>query len=220
MSAEKLKQTAAVGALDYIEPGEIVGVGTGSTVDFFIRELPKVKSKMDGVVASSEVTRQQLEAANIPVMDLNAVDGVGIYIDGADEVDGRLRMIKGGGGALTREKIVAHASKRFICIADESKRVDQLGRFPLPIEVIPMARSMVARELAVMRGVPRLREGFVTDNGNEIIDVSNLDMIDPPALEESLNQIPGIVTVGLFAKRPADILLLGCDGGVEVLQAS
>lgn len=220
MSAEKLKQIVAVAALDYIESGEIIGVGTGSTVDFFIRELAKIKSKIDGVVTSSERTRQQLAAINVPIVDLNAVGEIRVNIDGADEVDHRLRMIKGGGGALTREKIVAHISRQFICIADESKYVERLGRFPLPIEVIPMARSMIAREVTLMQGVPRWREGFVTDNGNEIIDVANLDMTDPRTLEETINQIPGVVTVGLFAGRAADVLLLGRNDGVETLQAS
>ncbi len=219
MSAEKLKHMAAAAALDYIESGAIVGVGTGSTVDFFIRELAKIKSKIDAAVASSVRTQRQLAALNVPIVGLNATAEIGVYIDGADEADHRLRMIKGGGGALTREKIVAQISRRFVCIADESKYVERLGRFPLPIEVIPMARGMVAREVTLLQGTPRWREGFVTDNGNEIIDVANLDMTDPRALEETLNQIPGVVTVGLFARRAADVLLLGRHDGVETLRA-
>ena len=218
MFSKELKQISAEAALDYIEIGGIIGVGTGSTVDFFIDALGRERSKIEGAVASSERSRRRLSAKGVPVFDLNAVDDLGVYVDGADEADRELRLIKGGGGALTREKIIAGMSRRFVCIADESKLVERLGRFPLPVEVIPMARSMVARKLSVMGGTPRLRKGFVTDNGNQIIDVGNLDMTDPLALEEKIDRVPGVVSVGLFVRRRADVLLLGRKtGGIDVL---
>lgn len=225
MSLAEQKQRAANAAIEYIKPGDIVGVGTGSTVNFFIESLTKVKARIDGAVASSTTTQAKLEQTGIPVIDLNHTNDLPIYVDGADQTDRQLRLIKGGGGALTREKIIAQASRKFICIADQSKLVDVLGRFPLPIEVIPMAQSLVARKLVAMGGVPTLRSGkdqkdFITDNGNIILDVRNLNMIDPVALETQINQIPGVVAVGLFALRPADVLLLGTDTTVKSLSPS
>jgi ribose 5-phosphate isomerase A len=195
--------------------GGIIGVGTGSTANFFIEELGRVKHKFDAAVASSESTAQRLQALGVQVVELNSVVELEIYVDGADEVNRALSMIKGGGGALTREKIVAAVSRKFICIADESKLVDVLGRFPLPVEVIPMARSYVARELVKLGGQPEWRQGFVTDNGNWILDVYNLKIVQPVELETALNQITGVVTNGLFARRGADVLLLGTPTGVE-----
>ncbi len=213
------KRKAAEAAIEYIRPGDVVGVGTGSTVNHFIRALGAIRQRIEGAVASSEASCERLLQHGIPVLDLNGVGDLPIYIDGADEADRHRRLIKGGGGALTREKIVAAASRRFVCIADRSKLVDRLGAFPLPIEVIPMARSLVARALAAHGGIPELREGFTSDNGNPILDVRGLDMTDPVTLEEKLNQVPGVVAVGLFAKRPADVLLLGDDAGVEAMSA-
>ncbi len=215
MSADDKKRRAAEAALEYIEVGDIVGVGTGSTANHFIDGLARIKHKIDGTVASSEASAERLRAHGIPVLDLNEVGDLRIYVDGADEATRHLHLIKGGGGALTREKIVAGASEQFVCIADDSKLVDILGAFPLPVEVIPMGRSFVARQLVKRRGVPELREGFITDNGNEILDVRGLEILDPPALENELNNIPGIVTVGIFALRPADVLLLGTESGVD-----
>ncbi len=217
MSQDDLKRAAAEAALDYIEPGSIVGVGTGSTVNFFIDALATVKHKIQAAVSSSEASTERLKAHGILVEDLNMVDELAVYVDGADEVTRHMHMIKGGGGALTREKIVAAVADRFVCIVDESKLVDMLGRFPLPIEVIPMARSYVARELVKLGGQPVYREGFVTDNGNIILDVHNLEILDPPALETQLNQIVGVVTNGLFAHRGADVVLLGTKQGVKTL---
>lgn len=211
---DELKQQVAVAAVSYVQGG-IVGVGTGSTANLFIDELAKVKSRIDGTVASSETTAQRLRSHGIQVFDLNSVNGMDIYVDGADEITEHLHMLKGGGGALTREKIVAACARSFICICDSSKLVPVLGTFPLPVEVIPMARSYVARELVKLGGQPKLREGFTTDNGNVILDVSGLKILDPVALESRINQIVGVVTNGLFAARPADVLLLATAEGVK-----
>lgn len=219
MNQDELKQAVAKAALDYIAPRlnskSIIGVGTGSTANFFIDLLAGIRMDFDGAVASSEATAERLKKHNIPVYELNNVADLEFYIDGADEVNEHLEMIKGGGGALTREKIVAAVARTFICIADESKRVDTLGQFPLPVEVIPMARSHVGREIVKLGGDPVYREGVVTDNGNVIIDIHNMDLGRPIKVEERLNQIAGVVTNGLFAYRPADLLLLGTAGGVE-----
>ena len=204
------KRLAGEKAIDYVEDGMIVGVGTGSTVAFFIDALARIKHRIVGAVSSSEQSTQQLRAHGIEVMDLNNTGPLALYVDGADECDPRKCLIKGGGAALTREKVIAQASAKFVCIIDPAKRVDVLGRFPLPIEVIPMARSLVAREiLAMTGGQPVWRQGVTTDNGNWVLDVHGLAIIDPPALEAALNQIPGVVSVGLFAKRPADIVIVG-----------
>lgn len=214
-----MKRAAAQAALEYIRPrlesDTIIGVGTGSTTNFFIDELATVKHLFDGVIASSEATAQRLKQHGIPVYDLNAVDTLDVYVDGADECNARLQLIKGGGAALTREKIVAAVAEEFVCIADESKWVDVLGNFPLPVEVIPMARSHVGRQLLALGGDPVHRSGVVTDNGNLIIDCHNLHIQDPVALESEINQIVGVVTNGLFARRPADIVFLGTASGVE-----
>jgi ribose 5-phosphate isomerase A len=218
VTQDELKQAAARAAIAHVPVGGIIGVGTGSTANHFITELGRIKHKFDGAVASSETTAQKLKAAGIDVIDLNQVIELTVYVDGADEINRALAMIKGGGGALTREKIVAAVSRTFVCIADESKLVDVLGHFPLPIEVIPMARSFVARELVKLGGEPEWRPGFVTDNGNVILDVYRLEITAPAELETTLNQIPGVVTNGLFAQRPADALLLGTAGGVQTLK--
>jgi len=215
MNQDELKRQAALAALEYIKPGTIVGVGTGSTVNHFIDGLATIKHKIEGAVSSSNASTERLRKHGIPVFDLNEVDDIPVYIDGADEANEHLQLIKGGGGALTREKIIAHMAKNFVCIADESKLVPILGKFPLPIEVIPMARSMVARELVKRGGNPVYRDGFITDNGNQILDVHNLEIMQPAKLEDELNNIPGIVTVGLFALRPADILILATKDGVR-----
>ncbi len=218
MSTDDMKQRAAEAALEYVEDNMVVGVGTGSTVSYFIDALARIKHRIDGVVSSSEATTQRLKTHRIPVLDLNAAGPLPLYVDGADEVNRYLQMIKGGGGALTREKIVAAASELFVCIADQTKLVDVLGTFPLPVEVIPMARSHVGRELLKRGGQPVLRENVVTDNGNLIIDVHNLHILEPAKLEAELNDIAGVVTVGLFALRPADVLLLGTADGVRMLK--
>lgn len=218
MSQDALKQAAAKAAAALVPAGAIVGVGTGSTVNFFIDELAHLGSRIKGAVSSSEASARRLQAAGIPVLDLNDTVDLPIYVDGADEVTRDLMMIKGGGGALTREKIVAAVARQFVCIADGSKLVGVLGRFPLPVEVIPMARAHVAREIVRLGGQPELRSGFVTDNGNVILDVRNLNITDPADLESRLNQITGVVTNGLFARRPADVLLLAGAGGVETLR--
>lgn len=218
-SQDDLKKTVARAAIDYVTAGSIVGVGTGSTANYFIDELAKIKHKIDGTVASSVASAKRLEGHGIRVLDLNAVDEIAVYVDGADEASKHLHLVKGGGGALTREKIVAAVARKFVCIADESKLVDVLGKFPLPVEVIPMARSYVAREIVKLGGQPIYREGFVTDNGNVILDVRNLNIVDPPALEQTLNNITGVVTNGLFARRPANVLLLGTASGVKTLTA-
>ncbi|MGB4468350.1 MAG: ribose-5-phosphate isomerase RpiA [Azovibrio sp.] len=220
MTQDELKQAVAEAAADHVArhlpEGGMLGVGTGSTANLFIDALAPIKSRLGGAVASSEATRLRLERQGIPVLDLNAVDRLPIYVDGADEIDPGMNMIKGGGGALTREKIVAAVSDTFICIADASKLVPVLGRFPLPVEVIPMAVRQVSRALAALGGTPRVREGFVTDNGNLIIDVHGLAIADPVGLETAINQIVGVVTNGLFAIRGADILLLGTPEGVRI----
>ena len=213
-----MKKAVAKAALDYIEPGTVVGVGTGSTANHFIDFLATIKGKIDGTVASSVASAERLKKHGIPVYDLNAVGELGVYVDGADETNRHLHLIKGGGGALTREKIVAAASKTFVCIADESKLVDVLGKFPLPVEVIPMARSYVGRELVKLGGRPVLRDGFTTDNGNVILDVHDLQILNPVELEQKLNNIVGVVTNGLFARRPADVLLLGTPAGVKTIK--
>ena len=218
MTQDELKQAVAREAVSLVQPG-LIGVGTGSTANYFIDELARIKHKIDGAVASSKATAERLAAHGIRVLDLNEAGQLPLYVDGADEITEHMHMIKGGGGALTREKIVAAASDKFICIADGSKLVDVLGKFPLPVEVIPMARSYVARELVKLGGQPRLREGFVTDNGNIILDVHNLTIMNPVELEGILNQITGVVTNGLFARRPADLALLGTPQGVTALKA-
>ncbi|HZN22606.1 MAG TPA: ribose-5-phosphate isomerase RpiA [Burkholderiales bacterium] len=218
MTQDELKQAVARAAIAHVPVGGIIGVGTGSTVNFFIAELARIKHKFDGAVSSSEATAQRLAAAGIDVIDLNHVVELTVYVDGADEINRSLAMIKGGGGALTREKIVAAVSRTFVCIADETKFVNVLGRFPLPIEVIPMARSFVGRELVKLGGEPEWRAGFVTDNGNVILDVHRLEITRPEELETTLDQIPGVVTNGLFARRPADVLLLGTARGVQTLR--
>ncbi len=218
MTQDELKKAVAQAAIDYVEAGTIIGVGTGSTANFFIDALAKIKGKIEGTVASSVASADRLKGHGIPVLDLNSVDSISVYVDGADESNNHLHLIKGGGGALTREKIVAAVSKKFVCIADESKLVPVLGKFPLPVEVIPMARSYVARELAKLGGQPVLREGFTTDNGNVILDVHNLQIMEPVKLETTLNNITGVVTNGLFARRPADVLLLGTQAGVKVIK--
>lgn len=220
MSQEAAKKAAAEAALKYVEPGEILGVGTGSTVNFFIEALAAMKHDVPGAASSSEASSVRLKAVGIPVVDLNSAGSLSIYVDGADEVNHQLQLIKGGGGALTREKIVAAASRKFICIADESKLVRVLGKFPLPVEVIPMARSYVARELVRLGGMPSLREKFVTDNGNVILDVAGLSIADAAHLEAEIGLIAGVVTVGLFARRPADVLLLGSPAVVRELRAA
>jgi ribose 5-phosphate isomerase A len=218
MSYDALKQRAAQAALAFLDDYPIIGIGTGSTVNFFIDSLAKIKGRLDGAVSSSELTSQRLKAQGIRVLDLNAVGSLPIYVDGADEINPRLQMIKGGGGALTREKIIAAASDQFICIADQSKWVDVLGSFPVPVEVIPMARGHVARELVKYGGRPVLRENFTSDNGNLIVDVYNLTIMEPARLESEWNDIAGVVTVGLFARRPADVLLLAGAEGVRELR--
>ncbi|MGC1953768.1 MAG: ribose-5-phosphate isomerase RpiA [Gammaproteobacteria bacterium] len=218
MSQEDKKKLVAQAALGYVQTGAVIGVGTGSTANYFIDALAQIKHRIDGAVASSEATAQRLKSHGIPVLDLNGVDSVSIYVDGADEANRHRQLIKGGGGALTREKIVAAVAKEFICIVDESKIVDILGRFPLPIEVVPTARSYVARELRALGGNPYWREGFVTDNGNVVLDIHNLDILEPIKMESEINQIAGVVTNGLFARRPADLLLIGTDEGVKTLQ--
>ena len=214
---DELKQQVAKAAVEYVKGG-IIGVGTGSTANFFIDELAQVKHKIEGAVASSEGTAERLRKHGIQVFDLNDVSGLDIYVDGADEITEHMHMLKGGGGALTREKIVAACAKSFICICDASKLVPVLGKFPLPVEVIPMARSQVARELVKLGGQPKLREGFVTDNGNVILDVAGLGIVDPVAMESKINQIAGVVTNGLFAARPASVLLLATADGVKTYQ--
>ena len=216
MSAEKKKQIAAEAALNYIQINDVVGVGTGSTANYFIDALASMRGKIDGAVASSEASAQRLQQHGIQVLDLNSVGSLPIYVDGADEATQHKHLIKGGGGALTREKIVAAVSEKFVCVADDSKLVDVLGAFPLPIEVIPMARSYVARQLVKRGGAPELREEFITDNGNLILDIHNLEILNPIEMEQAINNIAGVVTVGIFALRPADVLILGKDDGPEI----
>lgn len=217
MTQDEMKIAAAEAAMKYVEPGMIVGVGTGSTANHFIDALAKIKHDIEGTVASSIATEERLKSHGIRVMELNNAGQLSIYIDGADESDHHLNLIKGGGGALTREKIVAGASDTFICIADDTKLVDVMGKFPLPVEVIPMAQSFVAREIVKMGGTPILREGFTTDNGNIIIDVKGLEILEPVKMEDEFNKIAGVVTVGLFARRPADVLILGTAKGAKVI---
>ncbi len=218
MTQDEAKQLAAVAALAHVRDDMIVGVGTGSTVNLFIDALASANLRIRGAISSSEASTARLRKHGIEVVDLNSADAPEVYIDGADEADSHLRLIKGGGGALTREKIVAAASGRFICIVDESKVVAVLGTFPLPVEVIPMARSYIARQMIRLGGTPVWREGFITDNGNHILDVHNLKIVDPVGLETEVNQLAGVVTVGLFARRPADLLIVGGKDGVKTLR--
>ena len=217
MTQDEQKRAVAQAAIQHVPAGCIVGVGTGSTANYFIEELARIKHKIEGAVASSEATAQRLRSHGIEVMDLNSVNELPLYVDGADEVTEHLHMIKGGGGALTREKIVAAVARKFVCVADQSKLVAVLGEFPLPVEVIPIARSYVAREIARLGGQPMLRQGFTTDNGNVILDVRGLQILNPVELETALNQITGVVTNGLFARRGADVLLLGTDSGIRTI---
>lgn len=224
MTQDQLKQAVARAAIDYITPklfnDAIIGVGTGSTANFFIDFLGEIKHRFAGAVASSDASAARLQKLGIDVLDCNSVSDLVVYVDGADETNPNLQLIKGGGAALTREKIVRAVSKEFVCIADESKWVDVLGKFPLPVEVIPMARSYVARELVKLGGTPVYRDGVITDNGNVILDVHNLKIVDPTGLESSINQITGVVTNGLFAAKPADVLLLGTTAGIRTLRAA
>ncbi len=219
MNQDQLKQLVAKEALKHVVEDAIVGVGSGSTVNFFIDALATIKGRIEGAVAASEASSQRLRKHGIRVLELNSVDELPVYVDGADEVTEGLYMIKGGGGALTREKITAAVARRFVCICDASKLMPVLGKFPLPVEVIPMARSYVGRELAKLGGHPRLREGFTTDNGNLVLDCHGLTLLDPPKTESELNQIAGVVTNGIFARRPADVLLLATPEGVKTLKA-
>lgn len=217
MNQDELKQAVAKAALEHVEPGSIIGIGTGSTANYFIDYLADIKHKIEATVASSEASAERLRSHGILVEDLNMVNEISVYVDGADETTEHLHLVKGGGGALTREKIVAAVAKKFVCICDESKLVPMLGAFPLPVEVVPMARSYVARELVKLGGQPVYREGCITDNGNVILDVHGLQILNPVELETQLNMITGVVTNGLFAKRPADVLLLGTENGVKTL---
>lgn len=219
MDATEKKRAAARAALDFIEPGTKLGIGTGSTVNCLIEILDEVRDRIDCVVSSSKASTELLEAQGFKVATLNEVGDLDLYIDGADESNKRLQLIKGGGGALTREKVLAAAARRFICIVDDSKLVGMLGTFPLPIEVLPMAQEMIARRMLKMRGQPIWREGFVTDNGNHILDVHDLQIVNPIDMEARINRMPGVVTVGIFAERPADILLIATDAGVTELRA-
>jgi ribose 5-phosphate isomerase A len=219
MTQDELKKKVAEAALKYVEDDSIVGVGSGSTVNFFIDCLATIKGRIEGAVAASEASAARLKKHGIRVFDLNGVDRLPVYVDGADEVTEHLHMIKGGGGALTREKIVAAVAAKFVCICDASKLVPVLGKFPLPVEVIPMARSYVGRELVKKGGTPVLRENFTTDNGNVVLDCHGLTILNPPELEAELNGLAGVVTNGLFARRPADVLLLGAADGVKTLKA-
>lgn len=216
MNQDAMKKQAAEAALAYVEGG-VIGVGTGSTVNHFIDALATIKGRIEGAVSSSEASTARLIAQGIPVFDLNAVGELSLYVDGADETNAQFHLIKGGGGALTREKIVAAASQKFVCIGDETKLVKVLGAFPLPVEVIPMARSYVARELVKLGGTPIWREGFITDNGNVILDVRHLEITDPIHMEQQINNLAGVVTVGIFALRPADVLILGTPNGAKTV---
>ena len=224
MDQNEMKKADAAAAAKYVEErleeSTVIGVGTGSTANYFIECLAPFKNRIHSTVASSEQTRKMLLALGIPVFDLNSVDEVTFYVDGADEANAQLHLIKGGGGALTREKIIAAVAKEFVCIADQSKYVPVLGSFPLPVEVIPMARSHVGRAIVLLGGDPVYREGFITDNGNQIIDIHNMDIVDPRELEQQLNQITGVVTNGLFAIRPADLLILGTRDGIRTYTAA
>jgi ribose 5-phosphate isomerase A len=215
MSQSRLKIEVARAALKHVEAGMVLGVGTGSTVNAFIDELESSGTRLEGAVSSSEETTRRLKGIGVSVLELNHTGDLDVYIDGADEVDGHRRLIKGGGGALTREKVIAGASRRFVCIVDASKRVEVLGEFPLPVEVIPMARSFVARQLRKLGGQPELREDFTTDNGNVILDVRNIDLVDPGKIESAINDIPGVVTCGVFAHRGADTVLVASESGID-----
>lgn len=217
MNQDDKKRAAAKAALEYIEHDTVIGIGTGSTANYFIDMLGELKHKIDGAVASSEASAERLKSHGIPVVDLNGAGDLSVYVDGADEATHHRHLIKGGGGALTREKIVAAASKTFVCIVDDTKVVERLGKFPLPVEVIPMARSYVSRRMVIAGGTPEYRHGFVTDNGNDIIDISGLRITEPVKLESEINQIVGVVTNGLFAARGADVLIVGENSGVKVL---
>ena len=217
MKQDELKRLVGQAALEYVRPDSIIGVGTGSTVNCFIEALHKSGIRIEAAVSSSEATTRLLQAAGIEVVDLNQTGGLDVYIDGADEFDAHRRLIKGGGGALTREKIIAAASKTFVCIADQSKRVGVLGAFPLPIEVIPLARSLIARKMVALGGQPEWRQGFITDNGNCILDIHNLDLIDPVKMEKTINNLAGVVSCGLFALRPADLVLIAGEDGIKKL---
>ncbi|CDH05305.1 ribosephosphate isomerase, constitutive [Xenorhabdus bovienii str. oregonense] len=217
MTQDELKKAVGWAALEYVKPGTIVGVGTGSTASHFIDALGTIKNQIEGAVSSSEASTEKLKSLGIPIFDCNEVDSLDIYVDGADEINGHMHMIKGGGAALTREKIIAAVAKKFICVIDESKQIDVLGKFPLPVEVIPMARSYVARELVKLGGTPVYRQNVVTDNGNVILDVHNLAILDAVALENKINGIAGVVTVGLFANRGADVVLVGTADGVKTI---
>ncbi len=214
MNQDQLKRLVGEAALDYVRPDSTIGVGTGSTVNCFIEALINSGTRIEAAVSSSEATTRLLQTGGIEVVDLNQTGGLDVYIDGADEFDAHRRLIKGGGGALTREKIVAAASKTFVCIADQSKQVNVLGAFPLPLEVIPLARSLVARKMVALGGQPEWREGFTTDNGNWILDIHNLDLIDPVSMEKTINNLAGVVTCGLFALRPADLVLIASEDGI------
>jgi ribose 5-phosphate isomerase A len=217
MNQDELKRLVGTAALDHVRQDSIIGVGTGSTVNCFIESLINSGIRIEAAVSSSEATSRLLTAGGIKVVDLNQTDGLDIYIDGADEFDAHRRLIKGGGGALTREKIVAAASKTFVCIADQSKQVKVLGAYPLPVEVIPLARSLVARQMVALGGQPVWREGFTTDNGNWILDIHNLDLVDPVEMEKTINNLAGVVTCGLFAMRPADLVLMATNEGIRQL---
>lgn len=217
MTQDELKKAVGWAALDYVTPGTIVGVGTGSTAAHFIDALGSIKHQIEGAVSSSEASTLKLKSLGIPVFDLNEVDSLAVYVDGADEINPQMQMIKGGGAALTREKIIAAVADKFVCIADSSKQVDVLGKFPLPVEVIPMARAYVARELVKLGGLPEYRQQVVTDNGNIILDVHNLSIVNPAELERAINALPGVVTVGLFAARGADVALIGGPDGVKTI---
>lgn len=217
LNQDELKRLVGRAALDLVQPDSIIGVGTGSTVNCFIEALINSNIRIEAAVSSSEATTRLLQAGGIQVVDLNQTGGLDLYIDGADEFDAHRRLIKGGGGALTREKIVVAASKTFVCIADQSKQVNVLGAFPLPLEVIPLARSLVARKMVALGGQPEWREGFTTDNGNWILDIHNLDLVDPVSMEKTINNLAGVVTCGLFALRPADLVLIATDDGIKQL---
>ncbi|MEE2684097.1 MAG: ribose-5-phosphate isomerase RpiA [Pseudomonadota bacterium] len=218
MNQDKMKKAVALEAIKYIEDGMVLGIGTGSTVNFLIDALPSLNKNIKQIVSSSESSSTRLKNLGFKISELNNLDGVDIYIDGADETNPHLQLIKGGGGALTREKIIAEAAKKFVCIVDQSKMVKMLGKFPLPIEVIPMARSAIARKLVILGGQPIWRENFITDNGNEILDVHNLKIDKPKELESKINQIPGVITVGLFAHRRADILIIADKNNIETIK--
>lgn len=217
MNQDKLKQMVGEAALEYVRPDSIIGVGTGSTVNCFINALKNSGIRLEAAVSSSDATSLLLQDAGIEVVDLNQTGGLDVYIDGADEFDAHRRLIKGGGGALTREKIVAAASKKFVCIADKSKQVGVLGAYPLPVEVIPLARSLVARKMVALGGQPEWRKDFVTDNGNVILDIHNLDLVDPVRMEQDINDLAGVVTCGIFALRPADLVLIADEEGIQRL---